>query len=76
MRGDALMTLFDGLARRVASQAGELANDKLTRAESLLSQLPDLLLRREGDTLVIEGIALMGRWISDIRLRFALWSKR
>ena len=70
------MALFDGLARRMADRARELADDALDRAEALCSQFPDVRLRREGDTLVIEAMGLMRRWMSDVRLRFALWSSR
>ena len=70
------MALFDGLARRMADRARELADDALDRAEALYSQFPDVRLRREDDTLVIEAMGLMRRWMSDVRLRFALWSSR
>lgn len=70
------MALFDGLARRMADRARELADGALDRAEALYSQFPDVQLRREDDTLVIEAMGLMRRWMSDVRLRFALWSSR
>jgi hypothetical protein len=70
------MALFDVLSRRVATRARALADDALERAETIYSQFPDVRLRREGDTLVIEAMGLMRRWMSDVRLRFALWKSR
>lgn len=69
------MALFDRLARRTSEKARELADEALKRAEGLFAQLPDVRIRREGDTLIIEGEGLMRRWLSDARLRFALWRR-
>ena len=70
------MALFDMLARRVAERARHLAAEAVERAQSAYTQIPDVRLRREGDTLIIEGMGLMRRWMSDVRLRFALWRSR
>lgn len=70
------MALFDGLSRRVADRAREVANEAIERAEAAFAQFPDVRLRREGDVLVIEAMGLMRRWMSDVRLRFALWRSR
>lgn len=70
------MALFDGPSRRVADRARQLAEDARQRVEAAFAQFPDVRLRREGDTLIIEAMGLMRRWMSDVRLRFALWSRR
>ncbi|HXG81550.1 MAG TPA: hypothetical protein VNJ05_07095 [Sphingomicrobium sp.] len=70
------MALFDGLARRVAQRAQGVADETRRRVEAMFTQFPDVQLRREGDAIVIEAIGLMRRWMSDARLRFALWSSR
>ena len=70
------MALFDRLARRVAERAQDLADEAVERAEAVFASFPDVRLRRDGDTLVIEGMGLMRRFMSDVRLRFALWSRR
>jgi hypothetical protein len=70
------MALFDRLGGRVALRAREVAEETLRRTEAVFAAIPDVRLRREGDTLVIETMGLARRWISDVRLRFAFWSGR
>jgi hypothetical protein len=70
------MALFDELSRRVAERARAMAEATLDRAEAAFAEFPDVRLRREGDSLVIEAMGLMRRWMSDVRLRFAWWSGR
>jgi hypothetical protein len=70
------MAQFDGLTKRVAARARNLADKTRERVELVFTQFPDVRLRREGDTIVIEAMGLLRRWLSDVRLRFALWSGR
>jgi hypothetical protein len=70
------MALFDGLTRRVADRANELAEGVRDGIETAFTEFPDVRVRREGGTLVMEAVGLLRRWISDARLRFALWSRR
>ena len=70
------MALFDGLSRRVAERANELAERVRHGIETALTEFPDVRVRREGNTLVLEAVGLLRRWISDGRLRFAPWSRR
>ena len=70
------MALFDKLMRRVADRTGELADGIRDGVETGVAQFPDVRVRREGDTLVIEAIGLLRRWVGDARLRFALWRWR
>lgn len=69
------MALFDGLIRRVGDRTRKVAEEARERVESLMTQFPDVQLSRDGDTLVIEAMGLMRRWMSDARLRFALWRR-
>lgn len=70
------MALFDGLTQRVEQRAKDIAEQTRRLAESVFAGFPDIMLRREGDETVISGRGLMRRWISDVRLRFALWRSR
>jgi hypothetical protein len=70
------MALFDGLTQRVEQRAREIAEQTRHLAETVFAGFPDILLRREGDDIVISGRGLMRRWIGDVRLRFALWRSR
>lgn len=70
------MALFDELTRRVADRANELAEGVRYGIETAFAEFPDVRVRREGETLVLEAVGLLRRWIGDARLRFALWSRR
>jgi hypothetical protein len=76
MRGDALMALFDGLTGRVERRAKSMVEQARQRAEVAYAEFPDLMLSRDGDEIVISGRGLLRRWVSDVRLRFALWRNR
>ena len=68
------MALLDGLTHRVADRANELAEGVRDRIETAITKIPGVHVRREGEALVIEAVGLLRRWISEARLRFALWS--
>lgn len=70
------MALFERLIERVVSRAKAAADQALEAVETVVAELPDIMLRREGDRLVISGRGLMRRWIGDVRLRFAFWRVR
>lgn len=67
------MALFDRLAKRGEANASKAAEMTRRKVEAAFASIPDVQLRREGETLVIEAMGLARRWLSDIRLRFALW---
>ena len=69
------MALFDRLARRVEGKARAAAETTRRDLEAALAAIPDLHLRFEGDTLLIEATGLARRWLSDVRLRFAFWRR-
>jgi len=70
------MALFDRLAKRVEANARAAADAIRRKAEEAFAAIPDVRLRREGDTLVIEAMGLARRWLSDMGLRFAFWRAR
>jgi hypothetical protein len=70
------MALFERLTERIETKAHAAADATLRGAEAAFAAIPDVRLRREGDTLVIEAMGLARRWISDVRLRFAFWRGR
>ena len=67
------MALFDRMADRVGQRAQLIARRTLDLAEAAIAEFPDVMLRREENELVISGRGLVRRWMSDVRLRFALW---
>lgn len=70
------MGLFDGLSRRVADRAREVSEEARERVEQAFALFPDVRLRREGNSVVVEATGLLRRWLSDARLRFASWKLR
>ena len=69
------MALFEQLARRVEERTRAMAEAALRNLETAIREIPDVHLRIEGDTLVIEAKGLLRRWLSDVRLRFAFWRR-
>lgn len=69
------MRLFERMATRVEVRAKAAAQRVLDVAETAIAEFPDIMVRREGDALVISGRGLMRRWLGDVRLRFAFWSR-
>ncbi len=69
------MRLFERMASRVEERAKTAAQRALEVAETAIAEFPDIMLRREGDALIISGRGLMRRWLGDVRLRFAIWSR-
>ena len=67
------MALFDGPRRRVDDRANELAEGVRDRIETAITEFPGVRVQREGEALVMEAVGLLRRWISEARLRFALW---
>ena len=67
------MALFERLAARVEQRARAVADQRLNIAEATLVGIPDVVVRREGEELVISGRGLMRRWLGDARMRLALW---
>jgi hypothetical protein len=67
--------MFERLVARVEDKAREAAEATRRNVEEALAQFPDVRLRRDGDTLVIEAMGLARRWLSDVRLRFAFWRR-
>ena len=70
------MALFDGLKERIEAKAAPAAEHVRRSMERAWSQFPDIMIRREGDALVLSGRGLMRRWLGDARIRFASWSRR
>ena len=65
--------MFERLVARVEGKARDAAEAARRNVEAAFAQFPDVRLRREGDTVVIEAMGLARRWLSDVRLRFAFW---
>ena len=70
------MALFDGLTERVEQRARGVAERTLRLAEAEIAEFPEIMMRRDGDVIVISGRGLMRRWLGDVRLRFAVWGNR
>ena len=70
------MALFDRLKERVVQRARVVTDRRLRQVGAAMAKAPGILLRREGDELILAGRGMMRRWLSDDRLRFALWSGR
>lgn len=68
--------MFERLALRVEAKARDAVETAQRHVEDALAQLPGLRIRRDRGMLVIEAMGLVRRWLTDIRLRFALWSGR
>ena len=68
------MALLDRLVERVEAKAREAAEVARRKVEAAFVQFPDVRLRRDGDSIVIEAMGLARRLLSDVRLRFALWA--
>ena len=67
--------MFERLVARVEGKARAAAETSRRNVEAVFAAIPDVQLRVEGDTLVIEAMGLARRWLSDVRLRFALWRR-
>ena len=65
--------MFERLVARVETKARTLSESARNNVAEALAEYPDVRLRIEGDTLVIEAEGIMRRWVSDTRLRFAFW---
>jgi len=70
------MALFEKLTRKVDAKARAAVEATRRNLEAGFAAVPDVQLRIEGDTLVIEAMGLARRWLSDVRLRFAFWRRR
>lgn len=70
------MALFDDLRDEVEKRAQAVAERTRDAVEAAWAQFPDIMVRREGDTIVLSGRGLMRRWLGDARLRFSLGSRR
>jgi hypothetical protein len=70
------MALFDKLTKRVETRAKAALDRGLGAVETAAAEFPDIMLHREGDQLVISGRGLLRRWLTDVRLRFAIWKQR
>lgn len=70
------MALFDRWASRVEQRSKEIAQGVSRMAETALAEFPDIQVHREGDELLISGRGLVRRWLGDVRLRFAFWSRQ
>ena len=67
--------MFERLVKRVAARAREVAEAARQEVETAFAAFPDVRLRRDGDSIVVEAMGLARRWISDARLRFAFWKR-
>jgi hypothetical protein len=67
--------MFDRLMARVETRAREAVEATRRNVEAAFAAIPDVQLKIEGDTLVIEAMGLARRWLSDARLRFAFWRR-
>jgi hypothetical protein len=67
--------MFERLVARIEAKASAAAEAVRRNVEAAFGQFPDVQLRREGDTLVIEAVGLARRWLNDVRLRFAFWRR-
>ena len=65
--------MFERLMARVEVSARETVEATRRNVEAAFAALPDVQLRRDGDSIVIEAMGLARRWISDVRLRFGFW---
>jgi hypothetical protein len=70
------MALFDRLVSRAEMQARTAVDSALGAVVQVAAELPDIMVHREGDQLVISGRGLLRRWLADVRLRFACWRGR
>ena len=66
------MALFDRLKERVEQRARVVTDRRLRQVGAAMAKAPGILLRREGDELILAGRGMMRRWLSDDRL----WSGR
>lgn len=69
------MALFDRLTGKIEARAREATEQARHAVKVAIAEFPDVMLRREGDALVLSGRGLMRRWLSDVRLRFAFWRR-
>lgn len=67
--------MFERLTSRVEIKARAAAEATRRNVEAAFAAIPDVQLRIDGDTLVIEAMGLARRWLSDVRLRFAFWRR-
>ena len=67
--------MFERLVARVEEKTRDAAEAARRKVEAAFAQFPDVQMKVEGDTLVIEAMGLARRWISDTRLRFAFWRR-
>jgi hypothetical protein len=56
----------------VKERAEAVARAALDAVEVAARELPDVMVEREGDAIVIRGRGLLRRWLDDARLRFSL----
>jgi hypothetical protein len=64
--------MFERLSERVKERAEAVARAALDAVEVAARELPDVMVEREGDAIVIRGRGLLRRWLDDARLRFSL----
>jgi hypothetical protein len=69
------MAPFTRLSDKVEARARQVAHLALHGLEIAIAEVPDVMLRREGNVLVLSGRGLKRRWIGDMRLRFAFWRR-
>ena len=68
--------MFERLSERVKERAEAVARAALDAVEVAARELPDVMVERDGDAIVIRGRGLLRRWLDDARLRFSLSSWR
>jgi len=65
--------MFERLMARVEASARETVEAARRNVEAAFAAFPDVRLRRDGDSIVIEAMGLARRRLNDARLRFAFW---
>ena len=69
------MALFARVMNKVQNRAEAVAERARQGVQGAIAEFPDLMLHRDGDTLILSGHGLMRRWLGDVRLRFAFWRR-